>query len=197
MSGLTIDINSADLQRIRGKLAKIQNNIMDRDSFVLKYMIKLTNEYCETVASGMGTVDPGESAIGGEYITETLNSPFLGDKVTVRWLELSPRTVRMKEALHYDLRTTIWMASGQTRGAVRPQVKVFKHTASLFGGIDKSLNPEAYKRALAVETGAGEESTWEARALFARVNEIFVQHHAEIVAGIQAALRDTIKQSGW
>ena len=195
MSALTLTINAADLRRIRGKLAKIQASFLDADGVTLKYLVRLTDEYCETIASGMGTVYAGDGVIGGEYATDTLRSPFLGDSVTVHWKELAPQTLRYKKAL--GLSTNIWMATGETKSSVAPWVKVFSKSASLFGGIDGSLHPDAYKKALAVETGAGEEHTWEARALFARVNEIFVKHHTEIVDGIQREIHDMIEKSGW
>lgn len=184
-------IDTADRRRIESKLERIRANLVSEEGPILKLFIKLADSYCNTIASGMGTIESS----GSGYAYGTLTSPFLGDSVTVKWKDLTERTIAKKSEDGLQLTTAIWMNTGDTKKAVKPWVKVFKHTATVFGGIDASTNPESARRAMVVETGAG--GAFSERALFTTVNEIFIDHYSDIMDGVQAAVRQTIADAGW
>lgn len=194
MANVSLDISKADLRRIRRKLDTFMAGLVEEKGPVLKVLFKLVTEYSETVASGMGVLSPPSSSMFGTgFVNASLVHPFMGDRVTVHWQELADFTIARKQALNLEL--SIWAATGDTKRAVKPWVKAYKHTATVFGGIDAAKNPLEARKALATETGA--DGSWAERALFTEINEIFVRHYSDILDSVQLAIRDTADKVKW
>jgi hypothetical protein len=114
-----------------------------------------------------------------------------------RWAALSPTTITRKQKKSNG-RVAFWYNTGDAFEAVARSVLVgsykSKDVISVFAGIDKADNPDAYEHAIRTEFGAEGPSgdSFPARALFTIANELFLQKRAEIVSAVQRAIMDGV-----
>lgn len=178
-----LKFNSADVKRITGKINKLKANCNTaKGSPIAQFVITLADQYGKAIQSVMGVVDE----TGGS----ATSSSFLGTNFQVGWIGLSERTIKLKRA--NGLTLEIWKATGQTQKAVKTKTfNIPYRELSVFSGIDRSTDEEAYTRAMNNEYGwytdpkTGAAVDGNKRALFTLANEAFKSQSGTILAEIR------------
>lgn len=190
MAKITLKLNSKQLDNIKKKLNKLENELTSEDGPVFKYMLTIGNGYSEAVLSGMGKTTTG---------ILTLKS-FLGSTQSVNWKPLSPIT-RGRKAKN-GWRLEIWMATGDTARAVKVFSKSERNSISVSAGIPSGS--AEYEKALRVEFASDEGYVsipggrrYDGRALFTLLNTVFASNSKVIGKAIMKAVREAIVKINW
>ncbi len=177
---IKIGFNPTDLKRIEDKLKKLRN-VDNQGHKVYQYRMDILENYKTAVVSLMGTV----SASGG-----MVSINFLDKSQVTYWEALADSTIALKKAKG-GWKLEIWEASGETKRSV----KVRRREG--FSGIDKSTDPEAFRKAISVEFGGNvldHGTAWAERGLFTIANNVFIQNKDLIVKAIGKLIVEDI---GW
>jgi hypothetical protein len=187
MAKLAIKLVKKDLAALLRKGERLEKELTNPKGTVYKFLLTIANGYKEAVISGMGQTDTG---------ILTLKS-FLDTPVSVNWKPLSPSTLKLKAKAGWSLK--IWKATGETENAVCVIDMPFGPFVDIFAGIDGTLFPEAYAKALRTEFGMDiaamsdpGEKPLAKRALFTLLNAVLAEKADKVYEGVNKAIAEAI-----
>lgn len=196
----SIKFKQSDLDRITQKIKKLESNVMDTKK--LYYVIEhYAKAYRNGVVKVMGSVEAATTDMegGGNYGARgypVITFEDLSATPPGGWEPLSQMAIKNKQRL--GSRVTFWYQTGETFGAVGHSVQVGSYysdrVAKVFAGIDKQIDPDAWKHAWITEVGGVNEEGRRvpARALFTIANELFKTKREEIEKAVKAAIFDGV-----
>jgi hypothetical protein len=146
------------------------------------------SRYRNGVVQVMGRIDAG-TPDNPKAATPTIT--FMDLSQSTEWSALSQRSLKRKQK---NGKITFWYETGAAFGAVARSVAVGSYQSpkvvSVFAGIDKALDREAYEHALRAEFGA--DGKFAGRALFTIANDLFRRKRDEIVEAVRRTVLDGV-----
>jgi len=195
----SIKFKQSDMDRITQKIKKLESNVMDIKKlyFVIEHYARA---YRHGVVKAIGTVAASTDMEGGSRTYPVISFMDLSASPVGGWAPLSPQAVNSK--IKRGGRVTFWYQTGAVFDAVSGAALVGSYstnrTATVFAGIDRARDAEAYKHAILTEFGGVNEKNKRvpARALFTIANELFKTKRNEIEKAVMTAVLEGVNWGG-